>query len=312
MRVLRPHPTIFMAVLRFARFVTIVLGIALGFAAPAWASPPIDHYFRASDGARLHYIEAGQGPTIVFVPGWTMPADIWAPQIRRFAERYRVVAFDPRGQGKSDVAADGYAVERRAADIHDLIAQLGPEPVVLVGWSLGVLESLAYVKFHGSEHLRALVLVDNSIGEEPPPSWDPTFLTRLRRDRLDTTRQFVRSMYRTPQPAAYIDSLVRDSLRMPIDDAVALLSYPFPRTLWKQIVYQTDKPILYAVTERYRGQAENLKRNRPGAWIDVFDHAGHALFVDDAARFDRLLSDFLVNAVGLAGADRRVDAAHNH
>ena len=39
-------------------------------------------YFVTSDGVRLHYLEAGPstGHTIVFVPGWTMPAWIWQPQ----------------------------------------------------------------------------------------------------------------------------------------------------------------------------------------------------------------------------------------
>lgn len=36
-------------------------------------------HFRTSDGVELHYLEAGSGPTLVFVPGWTMPADIWEP-----------------------------------------------------------------------------------------------------------------------------------------------------------------------------------------------------------------------------------------
>ena len=61
-------------------------------------------FFVTSDGVRLHYLEAGPptGHTIVFVPGWTMPAWIWGPQIQAFALRYHVVAFDPRGQGDSD------------------------------------------------------------------------------------------------------------------------------------------------------------------------------------------------------------------
>ena len=56
---------------------------------------------------RLHYLEAGPrlGHTIVFVPGWTMPAWIWAPQIQAFGQQYHVMAFDPRGQGDSDAPA---------------------------------------------------------------------------------------------------------------------------------------------------------------------------------------------------------------
>ena len=41
-------------------------------------------YFQTSDDVTLHYLEAGSGPTIVFVPGWTMPAEIWEHQLRYF------------------------------------------------------------------------------------------------------------------------------------------------------------------------------------------------------------------------------------
>ena len=63
-------------------------------------------YFQTSDGVTLHYLEAGSGPTIVFVPGWTMPAEIWEHQLRYFSDAFRVVALDPRGQGLSEKASE--------------------------------------------------------------------------------------------------------------------------------------------------------------------------------------------------------------
>ena len=44
-------------------------------------------------------------------------------------------------------------------------------------------------------------------------------------------------------------------------------------------------------------QAANLARNRPGTQIAVFSNAGHALFVDDAARFNALLGGFVTRNV---------------
>ena len=112
-------------------------------------------------------------------------------------------------------------------------------------------------------------------------------------------------MYRTPQGEAYLKKVTQSSLRVPLDAAVALLSYPYPREYWKNIVYQSERPILYVVNERFRGQAENLKKNRPAAWIGVFEHAGHALFVDESERFNRLLADFLAQEVRLDAAGGR-------
>src|SRR5207249_872295 len=132
-----------------------------------------DRYFQTSDGVRLHYIEASPrpGPTnnlsIVFVPGWTMPAWIWQPQIAAFSRQYHVVAFDPRGQGESEIASDGYEPFRRGLDIAELLRECCGNQVLLVGWSLGVLDSLAYVSQSPDARLAGLVLVDNSVGENP-------------------------------------------------------------------------------------------------------------------------------------------------
>src|ERR1035437_1350827 len=95
-------------------------------------------FFVTTDGVRIHYLEAGSGPAIIFQPGWTMPAEIWRSQIDYFARNYHVVALDPRSQGDSDKPTDGNYSERRAQDLHELQAHLDLAPAVLVGWSLGV------------------------------------------------------------------------------------------------------------------------------------------------------------------------------
>lgn len=250
-------------------------------------------YFVTSDGVRLHYLETGRGPTLVFVPGWGMPAEIWAPQLRHFGQRYRAVAFDPRGQGRSAVPVNGYNAARRAADIKELIEALQAPSVVLVGWSLGVLESLVYVNEYGVDRLSALVLVDNSVGEEPPPVADPTFFDRLRTSREATVERFVRAMTRGPQPETYYRRIVESALRMPLDASIALLSYPHPREFWRRVVHVVDRPVLYAVSPRFAEQALNLKRHRPAVRIQVFENAGHALFVDEPDGFNELLDEFL-------------------
>ena len=161
--------------------------------------------------------------------------------------------------------------------------------MVLVGWSLGVLEALAYAHTYGDARLAALVLVDNSIGEDPPPVSDPTFLARLRRDRTATLERFVRTMYRTPRDEAYYQRLTQSALRLPLKASLALLDSSYPRSFWRQAVYRVEKPLLYAVTPRFQGQELNLKAHRPQARIEIFEQAGHALFVDEPERFNRLL-----------------------
>jgi pimeloyl-ACP methyl ester carboxylesterase len=42
------------------------------------------------DGVQIHYVEAGQGDPIVFIPGWRMPGWIWQKQINGLSDKYRV------------------------------------------------------------------------------------------------------------------------------------------------------------------------------------------------------------------------------
>lgn len=265
--------------------------------------------FITSDGARLHYLEAGPagGQTVVFVPGWCMPAWIFQRQIDALSDRFHVLALDPRGQGDSEVTRFGYSYERRGRDIGELIERAATGRVVLVGWSLGVLDSLAYLGDVGDGRIAGLVLIDNSIGEEPAPAPSgagrhdaaPVLSDAERRSRRAT---FVASMFAQDPGADYRARLTDQALRMTPEDERRLLAYDVPREYWRAAVHSTDRPVLYVVRPRWREQGENLIRTHADARMAVFEDAGHALFVDDADRFDRLLIDFLDGPVAARGA----------
>ncbi len=275
----------------------ILLLLALTAASAARAA---DRFFVTSDGVRLHYIEAGPpaAPTIVFVPGWTMPAWIFQRQIEFFSRFYHVAALDPRGQGDSDVPPSGYTPARRGQDIAELIAALGNRPVLLAGWSLGVLDSLAYAHQYGDRQLTGMVLIDNSVGEEPAPVPHPSRPRRgppLPHDLY--MRSFVRSMFRQPQDPEYLELLTEATLRTPLYAARALLSYPVPRSYWREGIYMVHRPILYIVRPGLAGQAENLAARHPDVQSDIYADAGHALFIDDGNRFNAEMLAFIRSRV---------------
>ena len=276
------------AVFRYALRIAIVMAATLTAQAGE---------FRSSDGVRLHYTAQGEGEVIVLVPGWTMPASIWAPQIEHLARTYRVIAFDPRSQGASAVARSGHNMERRAQDLGELIAHLAVPRVVLAGWSLGVLEALKYVQSQGDARIAGLVLVDNSVGEDPAPQRGGTFMARLNADRNKAMAGFVRDMFRSPQSEEYLERLTAQALKTPYKASVQLLTIKQSREFWRAAVYGTDKPVLYVVTPRLKGQAENLQRKRPATRSVVFENAGHALFVDEPQRFNALMDEFLVETL---------------
>jgi len=265
----------------------------------AYGLPARDRFFNTSDGVRLHYLEAGpvSGHVIVLVPGWTMPAWIFDRQINDLATQYHVIGFDPRSQGASDIALSGHNHVRRGQDIAELLARLGPDRVLLVGWSLGVLDTLAYLHQAGDSRVAGLVLIDNSIGEEPPPTAPKNRLPGPKLTWKQDMTAFVRGMFARPQPQPWLDRLTEACLKTPEPAARALLAYPVPRSFWKDAVYSTNKPVLYIVRPKFAGQAGNLAAHHPSAETIVLRDIGHALFVDDAPGFNRRLRDYISRRV---------------
>jgi microsomal epoxide hydrolase len=269
--------------------------------AQASAQPPMDPQiqgkpFVTSDGVRLSVLEAcppgaERQPVIAFVPGWSMPATIWQRQLAALGAKQCVAALDPRGQGASDVPPGGYTTARRAQDIHEF---LGRYPAaVLVGWSLGALEALEYVHRHGDAALRGLVLVDSSVGEDPPPPPSTGFIEGLKRDRRATVADFLRGLFRSPRSEAELAALTEAALRMPLEASLSLFPRGTPREHWRVLARGFRKPLLYVVSEPLAAQAQSLKRHRPATRIEIFEQAGHALFVDEPERFNAVLADFV-------------------
>jgi len=257
-----------------------------------------------SDGVRLHVLEAGPSgraradgtaPVLAFVPGWSMPAAIWRSQLVQLGASHRVAALDPRGQGDSSIPASGFDIDRRADDVAEFVARY--ERPVLIGWSLGALEALHFIHRHGADRLAGLVLVDSSVGEEPAPPPAGDFLESLRRDRRATLEQFVRDMFRSPRSDDELAILTDSALRMPLDASLALFPGTMPRAHWRDITRAFPKPLMYVVTEQFAAQARNLLCQRPGTRVEIFEAAGHALFVDEPDRFNRVLLAFIEDIV---------------
>jgi microsomal epoxide hydrolase len=296
---------------RFGSIALIACACALP-AAPASAAPAMgpdlkSTSFVTTDGVRLHVLEAcpraGEAasgpplPVIAFLPGWSMPAAIWRGQLLALGAEYCVAALDPRGQGESEVAAGGYSIERRAADVREFVARY--PRVVLVGWSLGALEALECVDRYGHAALEALVVVDSSVGEDPEPPSGADFVAALKRDRRAAIEDFVRGSFRSPPPAAELAALTDAALRMPLEASLSLFPRSRPRSHWRGIVRAFPKPLLYAVSAQFAAQAQNLKQHRPQTQVAIFEDSGHALFADEAARFNAVLARFVGEVAAL-------------
>lgn len=259
-------------------------------------------YFETSDGVELHYLEAGEGPTIVFVPGGSMPAEIWEPQLHHFSDDHRVIGFDPRSQGRSERPTEGHHRSRRGQDIGELLEHLNGPPAVVVAWSLGVLELLTYADEFGTDGLRGLVLVDMRIGVDaqlgerhPNEQVWRSWISGLQLNRRQWTREWVRGMFHSDQTDEYLDNITESVLQTPTNTRVTLIANSMlmeERDL-RPALAAVDRPMLYVVAGGLADHAEDVRSRKPDLHLEVFEDAGHALFVDEPERFNRVLDGFL-------------------
>ena len=279
-------------------------------------------FITTPDGVKIHYLEAGIGrqttlhpiiskrpmgevtleprrsPSILFVPGWTMPAWIWQKQIDYFSKNYRVVAMDPRCQGESSQTGEGLYPAARARDIKAVVDQLDLAPVVLVGWSMAVTEVAAYVEQFGTRGVAALVFVDDNFGGLAPGegNGDLLFIDQILTDRQKTTSDFIRTLFfKRPQPEGYVQRVIDASLKVPTNTAVALLLGKFAAD-YRSAAAKMDKPTLFCYADSpYMTHAAQLRMQESvrGSRLEVFEGDGHALFVDDAEHFNSVVESFL-------------------
>lgn len=114
------------------------------------------------DGLNLSYQEWGSpsAPPIVMLHGFGVSGHMFDEFAERMQDRYRLLALDQRGHGDSDWAEDGnYSRDAFVSDVEGFREALGLDRFILIGHSMGGLNSVAYTNAY-PQHVRALVLVD--------------------------------------------------------------------------------------------------------------------------------------------------------
>ncbi len=257
-------------------------------------------FVTSTDGVKIHYIEGGKGPTILFVPpGWTMPGWIWEKQIAHFAKTHRVVAMDPRSVGESSQTAEGHYPAARARDIKAVVDQLKLAPVVLVGWSMAAADLAAYVDQFGTDTLAGLVFVDGTAGTDYDPNITPKawqWIPDFQKDRRKWTEEWVHSNYlfKKPQPEEYLKRVTQAMLHTPTNSAIAIW-VGFFTSDYRPALAKIDKPtlIVVAVGGPFMPAGEDMQKRIRGSRLEVMENVGHALIVDDPERFNSLLENFI-------------------
>lgn len=85
----------------------------------------------------IAYNEYGNGDTtLLFVHGWCINKEYWDAQVRHFSDKYRVIALDLPGFGKSDKNRSEWTFEEYAEDIYEFIKDQQLKNVILIGHSM--------------------------------------------------------------------------------------------------------------------------------------------------------------------------------
>ncbi len=113
------------------------------------------------DAIETHFIEKGpaNGLPVVLIHGFPFSHEMWKPQVEALSAKYRVIAYDVRGHGKTGAGDGQYTLEFFVADLLDLLDRLRILEAVLVGLSMG-----GYIALRAAERnpdrVKALVLCD--------------------------------------------------------------------------------------------------------------------------------------------------------
>jgi pimeloyl-ACP methyl ester carboxylesterase len=252
------------------------------------------------DGVQLRYRDAGAGPAVVFVHGWTLDLESWDPQAAALAGDFRVVRYDRRGFGLSG-GEPGLTSD--VGDLARLLDRLQLARPALVGMSQGARVALAFALRH-PERISGLVLdgppdelsADGSAGDGDFSLED---YGRLVRERgIDAFRREWRAhpLMRLHRPDAAARALVDRMLaRYPARDLKGPAA-PAPRAD-AGAVARLALPALVingALDTAARLRAgEALARTLPVAERVVLAGAGHLPNLDDAGAYNEALRSFL-------------------
>lgn len=281
------------------------------------------------DGIGLHYEIYGAGEhTILFVPTWAIiHSRVWKAQIPYLSERFRVIAFDPRGNGKSDRPSDpdGYALGKIVDDVLAVMDATETERAALVGLSFSSAVAFAVAAYH-PERVSAVVSTGAwspivapyeeraAAYAAPPPAnaegWQKYNAAYWQRDYPDFLRFFFGKVHNEPHSTKQQEDAVawgldgdgkmlamtqdaRDDRDVAIDEAM------YARVRCPSLICVGDNDEITPVETSHR------IAELTGGELHVFEGAGHGLHARFPARFNTLVRDFLARHLGTWRPERK-------
>lgn len=257
------------------------------------------------NGAKLFYEEMGSGPeTVVFSHSYLVDGRHFTPQMQALRDRYRCIAYDHRGHGRSEVTESGYDMENLYADGVGFIEALGCAPCHFVGLSSGGFIGLR-IGIRRPDLLRSLILMGTSADPESEENVKQYKLLLL----------IVRWLGYWPvvgkvMPLLFGEKFLSDPARQEevrewkrcilSSNKKAMIKFGegiFSRAGVIEELPKIRTPTLVIVGEEDRAQplekAKRIAESIPGARLVVIPRAGHLCTVEEPADVTVAIEEFL-------------------
>lgn len=114
-----------------------------------------------ANAIRIQYIESGSGYPVICIHGNGLNRDLWRHLMPELSQRYRAIAYDLRGMGKSETPGKPgltFTVEDHAKDLEGFMDALNIEQVAIIAHAFGAFVSMRFA-INRPERVSAMVVV---------------------------------------------------------------------------------------------------------------------------------------------------------
>jgi 2-succinyl-6-hydroxy-2,4-cyclohexadiene-1-carboxylate synthase len=261
------------------------------------------------NGLAYHWTIRGAGNPLVLLHGFAGSAQSWEDLIPRLATHYQVIAPDLPGHGSTARPADParYAMAAVGADLVALLDSITPEPVHLLGYSMGGRLAL-YFALHHPDRVRSLMLESASPGlataeeRRTRQAADEALAECIERRGIAWFADYWAGLPLFASQARLPEAVRQNLLRQRQDNDPAGLTGSLrgmgtgvQPALWDQLG-RFDRPTLLVAGEldtKFRAIGRQMAAALPAAQLAVLPACGHTPHLEDPAAFHACVADFL-------------------
>jgi 3-oxoadipate enol-lactonase len=263
--------------------------------------------FLSIHNANIHFQQAGNGrETIVFAHSLLCNLEMWEKQIEHFSSKYRCIAFDFRGQGKSETTESGYDMDTLTEDAKELIEQLEAGPCHFVGLSMGGFVGLRLASRY-PELVKSLTLIDTSMQAEDKKNLPKYRMLRLVAKLLGLKVvvgnvlpiMFSHSFLKDPSKAAIREKWTNEILNGDKKGILnAVLGVTKRKGMAEEEVEKIKAPTLILVGEKDVAtplhKSEKIQQHIPHADLVTIPGVGHLANYEKPGEVNKELEKFLL------------------